>query len=281
MDSAPSSRFSRFWAAYDGTSVYLPAVMVDSGHQFSSGHLDFYDVYKAMVDTELVRLPEAVIEALWWRDGDKVKFYARVTNQSSTGLSTAANGATVHAIVYEDAQVGVTGRYARATASTGIASDLVPGASADFSLVTADLAGVNWDALHFLVLVDYRPAGTSGAYDVLQAAAALPAAPDMEATAENGNVILTWSFLGLFASYELWRDTDPYLDPLAPAVPVASGLPPGGCTLDGATITCVRPDGLANPDTNYFYVVRGILPSGVVVDSNRTGEFDFSLVAGA
>lgn len=281
MDSAPWSRNSRFWAAFGGTSVYLPEIIVDSGHQYSSGYLDFYNVYKAMIDTELARPPETEIEALWWRDGDKVRFYARVTNLSTTVLSSAANSAAVHAIVYEDAHVGVTDRYARAAVSTGVSSSLAPGASADFSLVTADLVGVNWDALHFLVLVDYRSAGASGAYDMLQAAAAVPAVPEVEAAVQDANVVLTWAFPGIITNYELWRDINPYLDPIAPAIPVASGLPPIGWTLDGVSITCPRTDGLGDASTNYFYVVRGILPGGAgVVDSNRVGEFDFGLTAG-
>jgi hypothetical protein len=254
--------------------------MVDSGHQHTSGYEEFYTVYQSMVDAALVRSPEATIETVWWRDGDRVRFYARVTNLSDTVLSTSANDATVHAIVYEDAHVGATDRYARAVTSTGITSGLAPAATADFSLVTADLTGVDWERLHFLVLVDYRPAGTSGAYDMLQAAAAVPAVPDVEAVGQGGDVLLTWTFPGIVTSYELWQDTNPYLDPMAPATLVASGLPPTDCVLDGTTIKCARPDGLGDPDTNYSYVVRTILPDGASVASNRVGEFDFSLIAG-
>ena len=77
--------------------------------------------------------------------------------------------------MYEDAHVADTDRFARAAVSEYVYDDLAPGATADFSLVTPDLVGVNWDKLHFLVLADYQPAGGTGPYDMLQAAVALPA----------------------------------------------------------------------------------------------------------
>ena len=173
------SRESRFWAASGSGTWYLPSIIVDSGHRYASGPVDYYNVYKTMVDAELARAPEAAIEALWWREGDKARFSVRVTNQSGTTLSTAANDASVHAIVYKDVQEGdlpvsITDRYALTAVSTGVATPLAPGASATFSLETADLTGVDWEQLHFLVVADYRPGGASGAYDMLQAAVALP-----------------------------------------------------------------------------------------------------------
>jgi uncharacterized repeat protein (TIGR01451 family) len=41
-----------------------------------------------------------------------------------------------------------------------------------FTLETAELSGVDWDRIHPIVLADYRPGGSSGAYDMLQAASA-------------------------------------------------------------------------------------------------------------
>ncbi len=142
--------------------------MVDSGNQISNGYEDFYTKYKTMVDTSLARPPKAKITAQSQRVGDRFHFDIQVTNLSGVTLSSA-NSATVYAIVYEDDAVdGLTKRYVRAVASTGISS-LTNGATADFSLDTTDLSGVNWDKLHSVVLVDYRPGGT-GAYDMLQAA---------------------------------------------------------------------------------------------------------------
>jgi hypothetical protein len=74
--------------------------------------------------------------------------------------------------VYEDAHVGATDRIVRAAVSTGIFPELAHGATMTFTLET-ELSGVNWDKVHPLVLADYRPSSTSGAYDMLQAAFAL------------------------------------------------------------------------------------------------------------
>jgi len=125
-----------------------------------------------MVDNALARPAQAEIQAYWWRTGNKIGFYVQVENLSAATLSYS-NDARVHAIVYEDARVKVTNRFARAVAYSHI-SNLAPSATATFNLETSDLAGVNWDNLHFIVLVDYRPSGSVGAYDMLQAAIALP-----------------------------------------------------------------------------------------------------------
>ena len=151
----------------------LPEIIVDSGHQYSWGGRDFYNVYRGMVDAELARPPQAAVAGLWWREGDRVQFYTRLTNLTGVTLYWP----WIHAVVYEDTPVGLTDRYARAAVSEYVYDGLAPGATAELSLVTADLVGVNWDKLHFLVLADYQPAGT-GPYDMLQAAVALPATFD-------------------------------------------------------------------------------------------------------
>jgi len=126
-----------------------------------------------MVDTALARPAQAEIQANWWRSGNKVGFYVQVKNLSTVTLSSGANSATVHAIVYEDAHVHDTNRFARAAVEAGI-SNLAPNATGTFTLETPDLSNINWDNLHFVVLVDYRPSGSAGAFDMLQAAIALP-----------------------------------------------------------------------------------------------------------
>jgi hypothetical protein len=173
VDNPPSRRYDRWWAAFGGGSATLPLVMVDSGNQTSNGYVDFYDVYQAMVDSALARPAQAEIQAYWSRTGDRVGFDVEVKNLSSATLSSATNSATVHGIVYEDARVGITNRFARAAVETGI-PDLAPNATATFKLETSDLSGVDWDNLHFVVLVDYRPSGSVGAFDMLQATIAIP-----------------------------------------------------------------------------------------------------------
>ena len=175
VNNAPASRISRWWAAFEGSLAYYPLVMVDSGNQINTGPLNYYNVYKAMVDTALARPAQAEIQANWWRSGNKIGFYVQVKNLSSVTLSNWTNSASVHAIVYEDAQVGVTDRFGRAAVEADI-SNLAPNATATYTLETNELSDVNWDKLHFIVLVDYIPPGSVGAFDLLQAAVALPIA---------------------------------------------------------------------------------------------------------
>jgi hypothetical protein len=143
--------------------------MVDSGHQISSGYLDFHTVYKGMIDAELSRPPQAEVTGSARRQGNTYQFSVQVKNLTSTLLSPA-NDARVYAIVYEDAHVGVTNRIVRASVSASISS-LAPQETGTFSLNTGDLSSeVNWDHLHLVVLADYRANPNPVAYDMLQAA---------------------------------------------------------------------------------------------------------------
>ena len=146
--------------------------MVDSGQQISNGYVDFYNVYKSMVEAEVTRPAEAEIEAHAWREDNKVRFSIKVKNLGSDTLAYLTNSAMVHGIVYEDAPVGVTNRIVREATFEKVYSDMTPGSSATFSLETNDLIGVDWDNLHFLALVDYRPGGDTGLFDILQASIA-------------------------------------------------------------------------------------------------------------
>jgi uncharacterized repeat protein (TIGR01451 family) len=175
VDSPLGDRMGRWWAAYGGGQAYLPLVMVSSGHQISSGYLGgaAHDTYKAMVDAELGRPAQAEIVAQSLRIGTKFHFDVRLTNLCGVDLSSS-NSATIHAIVYEEhTPVGlehVTGRIVRAAVSTSISPVLANGATRAFTLETSDLNNVaDWSKVHTLVLADYRPGGTSGAYDMLQA----------------------------------------------------------------------------------------------------------------
>jgi uncharacterized repeat protein (TIGR01451 family) len=177
VDSPLGSRLSRWWAAYsDGGSVYLPLDMVDSGQYISNGYLgsSAHDTYKAMIDVELARAAQAEIVAQAQRVGDSFHFEGQLTNLSGVTLSSG-NSATIHAIVYEehtpvDPNVDhITERIVRAAVSSPISS-LANGATTSFVLDTAELSSVDdWNKLHTVVLADYRPGGSSGAYDMLQA----------------------------------------------------------------------------------------------------------------
>jgi len=171
VDAGFSSRYSLWWAAFRGSQAILPLVMVDSGNQISYGHVEYNSVYKAMVDASLIRAAQAEMQAFAWREGNKVDFYVQLQNLTDITLSPS-NWARVHGIIYEDIRAGVTDRYVRATVSASI-TNLTPNASAQFRFETADLNGVNWDNLHYIVLADYKPPESPGAFDMLQAVRAI------------------------------------------------------------------------------------------------------------
>jgi hypothetical protein len=173
VDNAPSQRLGRWWVASSGGTVTLPLAMVDSGNQIDNGYVNFASRYRQMVENSRVRPPGAQVTAVWWRQGSQAFFSVLVTNQSGGLLNYGTNGATVHAIVYEDAYVQLTHRFVRSAVFAPI-TNLANNATASFSLQTPDLTGVDWSKLHFIALVDYRPGGASGAYDMLQAAVASP-----------------------------------------------------------------------------------------------------------
>jgi hypothetical protein len=176
VESPIGSRLVRWYAGYSGPlDIYLPLVMVDSGHQISNGSKqDFKAAYRPLIEAELLRPPYAEIEAYTRRVGSRVRVYARMRNASGTALSAAANRAALHAVVWEDARAGVTKCIVRAAPNVGITPEVADGGETTATLETLDLAGVNWQALHTVVLADWvSPPGS--AFDMLQAALAEPA----------------------------------------------------------------------------------------------------------
>ncbi len=144
----------------------LPLVMVDSGNQINNGYVNFGSVYSAMVDAALARPPKADIQAGWWRTGNKVGLYIQVLNLSGVSLSTT-NAAALHVLIYEEAHVKTTSRFVRSTLIQEIT--LANNTTATYQVESAELTGVDWNKIHAVVLVDYRPGGTIGSYDMLQA----------------------------------------------------------------------------------------------------------------
>lgn len=169
----PLDRQSRMYAAHGGGTIYFPPIIVDAGNQFTMGfHSNFALVYGDMVDAALARPALGSVRVTRQRVGDTFEFSVEVVNDTGTTLSTS-NSARVHALVFEDDPAGVsrvTSRYLRGDDSVAIAT-LADGDSDSFNLVV-DLTGVsvNWNALHSVVLVDYRPGGFSGPWDMVQAA---------------------------------------------------------------------------------------------------------------
>ena len=60
----------------------------------------------------------------------------------------------------------------RAATETSFQNTLAPEQTAVFNLTTADIAPLNWDKVHVIALVDYRPQA-GDRYDTLQAAVAI------------------------------------------------------------------------------------------------------------
>lgn len=165
-------REERWWAASNSSSVTLPMVMSNGGYQISSGFEDFHTRYTAMVDTALARPPQAALAVTGQRERDTLSYSVQVTNLSGITLGPD-NEATVWAIVYEIFDTAgedrLTNRLVRAVVATPVTPPLASEATATTVVVTEPLTGVVWEHLHTIVLVDYRPGGTTPAFDVLQA----------------------------------------------------------------------------------------------------------------
>lgn len=179
VDTPVGGRYSYWWAANGGGTVSLPLTMLDSGHAFTSGYSSAttYQSYKNMLDAELARPPQARFDNLGSsRVGNHLHFTGRMTNLMATALPASAK---IQVIVYEE-HTPVSGEHiTRHILRTGLAqsigSSLASGASFSFSLDSADLTNVvDWANVYAVVVVDYRPGGTTGAYDMLQAARIYP-----------------------------------------------------------------------------------------------------------
>jgi hypothetical protein len=173
-----SLRANRFWSAHGSGTVGYPMVIVDSGHRYTDRNAsgtNFYNVYKGFVDAELARQPKAEVSAQYTRVSNHFQVQVKAKNLSGVTLSSS-NGATVVVIVYEDALVEATSRYARGVVQQTFSSALANNAERTFTLNTPDLDPWDWGGLHVLAMVEYRPSG-SNAYDTLQAAIATPGGP--------------------------------------------------------------------------------------------------------
>ncbi len=178
-DPAYSGRESHWWAANGGGSVSLPLMMAESGKWFTSGYSpDFYTRLKTMTDAALALPPEAEISAEWLRVGETAQMTATVKNTSGVALS-AANGAHLHAIAYIDEKRHDTSRFVVGAGQMDIT--LNADQTRTFTPAALTLSGVDWSKLHFLAVVDYRPAGASGPSQSLQAALATAIAAPVKA----------------------------------------------------------------------------------------------------
>jgi hypothetical protein len=171
-DAFPSGRQDRFWAS-GASASYLPLVMVGSGFRTSSGSVDYEPTYRWMIDQELERPPLAAISAFWHRNGSSMRAYCEVQNIGDSDLEIDQE-ASIWLIAYENTAIGVSMTWVRSTARRYLPFDLAPGESTTIAIDSPPMSGVNWDRMAALVMIEDRPSPAS-AYDMLQAAEALPA----------------------------------------------------------------------------------------------------------
>jgi len=172
-------RQDRFWAS-GASASYLPLVMVGSGYRTSSGAEDYEAVYRSMINDELARPARATVSAYWRRVANAMRAYVEVRNLGATDLEID-HDAAIWLIAYENASIGVSRTWVRSTAQGFLPYDLAPGEMATVVIDTPAMTGVDWSRMAGLLLIEDRPGGGE-AYDMLQAAEALPAdvsaAPD-------------------------------------------------------------------------------------------------------
>lgn len=187
VEATYRNRSGRWFAAYGANrSAQTPLAMVDSGFRYTNGEEDYHRSYAGMIDAALTRSADAEVEAFYEQrrvDGlDKIHLVVRVTNHGSHALSYD-NYAAVHGILYEDVHVRDTSRFARSSAMVDLDPDLAPGESDSYELDLELPRGVQMGRSHVLAVVDYRPEGDSGHYDMVQAAFAVAGLPTPTAVA--------------------------------------------------------------------------------------------------
>ncbi len=256
------NRLGRFWAAFGLATAYYPLLIVDSGHQVTSGYsYDLYSRYQNMVLAELPRPPQAELQLFTWQTGNRIHFFAKATNLTGTALSATRNGASFSALVYEDIHYGVTSRFVRAVVDRPVSSEMAPGGTAAFSGQTPELTSVDWARTHTVGLIDYRPAGNTGPYDMLQAVRGLAptltlhprelvflVSPDSaqvppQAVALEGPAVFSWT-----ASWTApWIAVSPASGPMsaAPSVTVLSAALSPGWQAAQVTMTASDGDGFS------------------------------------
>jgi hypothetical protein len=166
VDAPLGGRLDRWFDAYAaGGTVYLPLTMVDSGHQISTGPVDFAAAYRAMIEDSRDRPAMARMTVSGTRVGDLIRFEVRLGNDSGVTLS-AANGAALTALILEEpASIATVPRVVSAAVLP--LSTVVDGESRELSFEV--MTDIEPERTRWVVIADYRPPGSTGAFDALQA----------------------------------------------------------------------------------------------------------------
>jgi hypothetical protein len=239
--------------AADPPLYYYPIILVSSGHAGFQGPDSPYLVLRSMINADLARPASGELSAWWRRDGNDVVVWGTLRNAGSVILAAGANGAAFTAMVYEPIYKSPFQNPVRGAVAVPLIPAVVPGGTAQLEVRVVRPAVADWPRVAVVALVDYRPAGTSGPYDVVQAARAEPAglvvlptqltvavvpgvaAPVERSLALSGPPVLTWTA----ATVAPWLEVDPATGTL-PAAPVVrvhpDRLPPVGAA---TTVTLV------------------------------------------
>ena len=169
VDAPLGGRLDRWFDAFNtGADVYLPVVMIDSGHRISNGSQDFSHVYKGMIDDAFLRNAETMMSVEGTRNGDILSFEVLLSNASGVTLS-AANNATLTALVFEEptdsSEIPMV-----ASAATSPVTTLDNGDTATYTFEVA-VGGLDPGRTRWVVIADYQPPDSSSAYKTLQAVA--------------------------------------------------------------------------------------------------------------
>jgi Viral BACON domain len=244
------ARQLRVLAAHPGEATF-PIILVSSGHAVFTGPTSPYTQYRSMIQADLTRPASGDVAAWWQRDGNDVVVWATLRNTGAATLSQTSNGAALTATVYEPIYEFPFQDPVRGTVTATLTSPVEPGATSQLQARVVAPAVVDWSRAAVVALVDYRPKGTTGAYDVVQAARAVPAglvvtptevavtvvpgarAPVERSLALSGPSVLTWTA----TADAPWLEIEPATGslPAAPVVRVlADRLPAASAT---ATVT--------------------------------------------
>jgi hypothetical protein len=231
------ARQLRFYAAHS-PDAYFPIILVSSGHAVFTGPTSPYATYRSMIEADLARPATGELEAWWRRDGSDVVVWATLRNAGSVALSEGSNGAALTAMVFEPIYEFPFQDPVRGTVTVSLTASVDPGETAQLQARVVSPTVADWSRAAVVALVDYRPAGTPGAYDVVQAARAVPAgldvapaeiavvvvpgasAPVERSLALSGPSVLTWTA----TTDASWLEIDPATGTL-PAAPVVRVRP--------------------------------------------------------
>lgn len=174
-NASVGDRQSRFDAAW-GYGYTVPMIMLSSGHSVTQGAQDFYPNYKAMIEAELPRPAAVELEAWQQQAGAVMRVWVSLRNTSALSLD-ASNQAAVWAIMWDQGTTGVTGMYVRAAKKAAVSQGIPPGGQGGFTFDLAMPTGIDPSKLRTVVLAEFRPGGSAGPFDMLQAVR--PVAPSV------------------------------------------------------------------------------------------------------